>query len=998
MAALCITATPLAAARAARRLCDAEGGVLLGPAVTTLDRLVPSLLAEAGERRPILTSLAARILAAEAGRDAGGPLAGIRPGNALCAGLASAIGELRASGIAPEVARAAAASLGGAAAVRLGALASALASFEERLDRLGALDRAAALSAAVGLVRRGAVPSLRKLDLLVADGLGPLDPADADLLVALAGRARRARIDLGSFGDRPDLSLPLDGLLRRLEAEAASAAGVEIVHRSADDDRAPRLAALVTAFAGGAARLPDPGAAGRVAARVAAGEDGEPDEVARAVQEMVDLGIEPGNVAVVAPAPRRLAAPLARALAERGIPFAAGRGAPLGDAAPVCLVQEALAAAASATPARASVERLAASTYLAGRAPLGPQLDAAGAVDGRVAPSEALRRRREALSAPSALRARAATARAEEAALEVDRALRPLAAPGTAREHAARLTAFLDASGLRRRAGRGPRATSREDLVALSRLEEAAEGVARAQGLAGLGRSVLTASGFAELLAVSVRETALPPGPEPAAGAVELWGLDEAPGLSARGVVIAGCGAAWPPAPPPEPVLRDPERVAIARQAARAVLPVSASRRAEARLRALAAVAAAREAVSFTWGVSGPAGRGGDPSPLVAEALLAVGSAVPAGPASEPGISAARTEREALRAVSRSGDPSPLAGTALVARAASALARAAVERERREGRPGPHAGRVEGAALDVLRAALPASWSPSQLERYAECPFRLFLGKHVRLPDEAAADLDPSPRDEGTLLHRALELLVRARIARGQPAGPPPSDCAALQAELAEAADAALASFEAEGRAGDPAVWAGRRGVLLSRLERHVLAEAARADALVPVAVEHRFGGASGRAPLEVSAGGETVLVEGRIDRLDASPGALRVVDYKSGRAAAGQARLLDTSSWGVSSFQAPAYLLAAARDLPGRTRLEARYAFLRTATVEERAYAIPPGATAPEGAEAFSREVVALVRRMRAGDHAPAPDGCERCPWPAVCRPERTAAAEEAP
>ena len=997
MTALCLTATPLAAARAARRLCDAEGGILLGPAVTTLDRLVPSLLAEAGERRPVLTPLAARILAAESGRDAGGPLAGIRPGSGLCAGLASAIVELRAAGIASEVAGAAAASLGGAAGVRLHALASALAGFEARLDRLGVLDRASALSAAAGLVRRGAVPSLRKLDLLVADGLGPLDPAEADVLVALVGRARRARIDLGSFGDRPDLSAPLDGLLRRLEVEAAGAADVEIVHRAADDGRAPRLAALVAAFAGGAARPADGGAAGRVAARAASGEDGEPDEVARAVEELVDGGIAPGDVAVVTAAPRRLAAPLARALADRGIPFAAGRGAPLAEAAPVRLALEALAAASTAVPARAALERLAASTYLAGRAPLGPQLDAAGAVDGRAAPSEALRRRREALSAPSALRARAAAARAEEAALEVERALRSLSSAGTAREHAARLSAFLDGSGLRRRAGRGTGATSRADLAALARLEEAAEAVARAQGLAGLGRTVLAPPEFAALLGLAVAESSLPPGPEPASGAVELWGLDEAPALSARGVVVAGCGPAWPPAPPPEPVLRDPERVAIAREAGRAVLPVSAARRAEARLRALAAVAAAREAVTFTWGASGPAGRGGEVSPLVAEALLSAGVAVPAGPAPEPGISAARTEREALRAVARSGDAAPLAGTPLASRAASALARGAVERERREGRPGPHAGRVEGAALEALRAALPASWSPSQLERYAECPFRLFLGKHVRLPDDAAADLDPSPRDEGTLLHRSLELLVRARIARGEPAGPPPSDRAALSAELAVAADAALASFEAEGRAGDPAVWAGRRGVLLARLERHVLAEAGRADALVPVALEHRFGGASGRPPLEVRADGETVLVEGRIDRLDASSDALRVVDYKSGRAG-GHAELLDPASWGVTSFQAPAYLLAAARDLPGRTRLVARYAFLRTADVEEREYLVPPGAAAPEGAEAFSRELVALVRRMRAGDHAPAPGGCERCPWPAVCRPERAAAGEEAP
>jgi ATP-dependent helicase/DNAse subunit B len=287
----------------------------------------------------------------------------------------------------------------------------------------------------------------------------------------------------------------------------------------------------------------------------------------------------------------------------------------------------------------------------------------------------------------------------------------------------------------------------------------------------------------------------------------------------------------------------------------------------------------------------------------------------------------------------------------------------------------------------VLRASLPASWSPSQLERYAECPFRLFLAKHVRLPDEPPPDLDPAARDEGTLLHRALELFVRDGI--GRAAWPPrgtPEDLEALRA----AADAAIEGLAGEGRAGDPAVRAGRREVLLARLARFVLAEAERAGPLAPASVELRFGGKSPEPPIAVSSGAETVLLEGRIDRVDASPGRLRVVDYKSGRSdGGGEEALLDPATWGDTSFQVPVYLLAAARAFPGRGELEARYAFLRTADVKERTYASPAGAL--EGADLFAGKVVALVGRIRGGEFPQAPGGCERCPWPAVCRPERS-------
>ncbi|WP_243338819.1 PD-(D/E)XK nuclease family protein, partial [Anaeromyxobacter soli] len=321
-------------------------------------------------------------------------------------------------------------------------------------------------------------------------------------------------------------------------------------------------------------------------------------------------------------------------------------------------------------------------------------------------------------------------------------------------------------------------------------------------------------------------------------------------------------------------------------------------------------------------------------------------------------------------------------------------------------RPAPHAGAVGGPLAGALRAALPAEWSPTQLETYARCPFRLFLQLGARLPDPATGDLDQEPRDEGSLLHAALERFVEARLARR--AWPPAGDAADV-AEAHAVAESVFARFEAEGRTGDPAVWSARREAVLARLARVVLAEARDHDGLVPALLEHRFGGRSERPPLEVRAGAETVLLQGRIDRVDASGDRLLVVDYKNARHATAYAELLDPEAMGVTSFQVPAYLAAAARDLPGREHLEAAYALLRKAARTEpfATDAADPvlSLSAPEGAEragtegaggagprGFAAGVVEVVRRIRAGEFPIAPRTCEGCPYGAVCRAEGSA------
>jgi ATP-dependent helicase/DNAse subunit B len=191
---------------------------------------------------------------------------------------------------------------------------------------------------------------------------------------------------------------------------------------------------------------------------------------------------------------------------------------------------------------------------------------------------------------------------------------------------------------------------------------------------------------------------------------------------------------------------------------------------------------------------------------------------------------------------------------------------------------------------------------------------------------------------------------------------------------------------------------------VLARLDRVVRAEARDHGGAVPALVEHAFGGRSGYPPLTLAAAGEAVQLRGRIDRVDAAPGRLLVIDYKNG--ASGRERyadLLDPDAFGRTSFQIPTYLLAASRDLPGSTRLGATYALLRRAarleplSLDAADPLLAPGGAAGEPASSerrpFAASVLDVVGRIRGGQFPIASRGCEHCRFGAVCRFEGAAA-----
>jgi RecB family exonuclease len=379
------------------------------------------------------------------------------------------------------------------------------------------------------------------------------------------------------------------------------------------------------------------------------------------------------------------------------------------------------------------------------------------------------------------------------------------------------------------------------------------------------------------------------------------------------------------------------------------------------------------------------------------EALAAAGAGAAAWAPRPVRLSAEQALRVAARA------PGALAGRApgldevlalpeLASRLASARARGAVEEERRRAvaarRTSPWAGGIEADALPRFEEALPEEWSPSQLEEHARCPFRLLAITGLRLSDPERAELDIDPRDEGSLAHAILERFLRDRLASG--ALPLRGDEAERE-RLGRVAAELFARFEADGRTGDPAVWAARREAVLRRLERVVAAEAGRADGTRPALLEHRFGGEAPAPPLVFRDADGEVRLRGRLDRVDASGDRLVLIDYKDSRSSAAYRKKLEPEALGVTNFQLPAYLLAAAQALPGRSHLEASYLLLRSA---ERVGPFVADAQGPLLRD-FGASVLAAVRRIRAGDLPIASRDCAGCTLGAVCRFEARAAEE---
>ena len=299
--------------------------------------------------------------------------------------------------------------------------------------------------------------------------------------------------------------------------------------------------------------------------------------------------------------------------------------------------------------------------------------------------------------------------------------------------------------------------------------------------------------------------------------------------------------------------------------------------------------------------------------------------------------------------------------------------------------PDAHSGAVDESLTEDLARRFggvsPDRTVPvSAIEAAASCPFKAFAGRVLgaRAVDDVGDPL--GPRERGDLVHRALHRAYEAAYAL------PPSATDARRIE--EARSAAARAVELDAPSG-PLRREGKR-----RIVDDVIAlladELAASPELTYRFGERRFGAGEGEpwGPLALpdeaaAAEGAAVWVEGRIDRVDASPDGrrIRVIDYKTSRA------VPSTKKLGPAAFQLPLYAKVLARQ--GPTELSVAYV---------SAAAILAGHRKREAArvldedeiDAFAKRAAAVVASVWSGQVPPRPihpSACRRCAARDICR-----------
>lgn len=514
-----------------------------------------------------------------------------------------------------------------------------------------------------------------------------------------------------------------------------------------------------------------------------------------------------------------------------------------------------------------------------------------------------------------------------------------------------------------------------EGAVAVRAVREALEGIRDAHRTLGLEseRADIAALTFELEQGLSSVRTAAR-GAAGRAGVVRIGELREALGVPHDLLVVtrlSGRGYA----PPPSSTLLD--------EATRRALPAprrprSARERAIIREAELAWALASADEVTLTYSSTDDAGREAEPPHREIPLALSRGAAHRIEPASRVSASASHLSvRAAQLERLSSGEPPP----------ADLIARVRVELDRQaffadpSAAPGPFTGLVQPAWASTLAERVGGT-SPERAvgvtfaERAFLCPFRAFADRVLRARRAEEIQDMLAPRERGDLLHKALYAAFEADRES------PPSATIEARIETARAeihraldVDGFTSALRREGR---------------SRTARDALLvfsdEIAAEQTFFYIQGERKFAASEpdpwGALVLETEDGGR-VFIEGRIDRIDATPDrrAVRVVDYKTGRPRSKRAQNGD--------FQIPLYALVAKR--------------LGAHEVSGVYVAIGPGGVATispskeservlggDALEEVSSMAAHAVLRVASGFVAPRPaslGACRRCEARDLCR-----------
>ncbi len=183
--------------------------------------------------------------------------------------------------------------------------------------------------------------------------------------------------------------------------------------------------------------------------------------------------------------------------------------------------------------------------------------------------------------------------------------------------------------------------------------------------------------------------------------------------------------------------------------------------------------------------------------------------------------------------------------------------------------------------------------SPSRLEGYSRCPFSFLINYGLKAEERRVFEIDA--RGVGDVYHDTLmdvmEELSREAIAEGKSVTEKDSRLMTISKEdlyaiVEEKAKARLDQYQ-EGLFQSGATESYRSNHIITTCKEiawNLVLQARRGD-IVDVKLEEGFGRGESLKPITVKLDdGKTVLIEGRIDRVDTLPGnKVKIIDYKTG-------------------------------------------------------------------------------------------------------------------
>ena len=296
-------------------------------------------------------------------------------------------------------------------------------------------------------------------------------------------------------------------------------------------------------------------------------------------------------------------------------------------------------------------------------------------------------------------------------------------------------------------------------------------------------------------------------------------------------------------------------------------------------------------------------------------------------------------------------------------------------------------------------------WSPSHLESYCSCPFKFFLAHVLTVLPLKVPEEEIEKVDEGSLMHRVLERFYRVSQAEG---GVPLKGSEEDKRRLKGIAEETYQQWEREKYVGNRALWEIRKKRLAPLWERFVEEEATyQQEEYIPTYFEFLIGdvgsGTHQMPELVVKSLEEkTILIGGRIDRVDLGSSKVRVVDYKNSSGESFYRDLLKEEKMGVTHFQLPVYLAAVKEYMATQhkhiTTFEGAFYLLR-GVKRMKPYVIE--ASDPflesdahmraelraQGRKNLFNQIAEIVRQVQSGDFSVCPRACTLCEYSQVCR-----------